>query len=361
MLFRFTQSVYEPTGIRRCSIPHCASQPGPKNMKQSFVLASVAWLVAAPAIAPPCGAQEALSSMTRTVPAVDSPAQPFADPARVHAQTDTDTTIGATLTGAAELIRDLPSIQRVFSERATVPESTLRQPSASSGRAPAEVDFLRGGTWKQLYADVLEDQTTVLGYSLQVARGRHWRPVLAVAAATAGLVVLDPHDTPAFRRATAFHGFNTVASGRNTGVAMALVPAAFYVVSAKRGDSYGKHTMFLAAQAIADAQIMTFAMKMIDRRIRPSDVRDDRYGDTWFKAGVFEGKSFPSGHTMTAFALADVFTERYKERRWVPWVAYGLAGVVGFSRLTLQSHFPSDVFAGGVLGVVIPRDLVLRR
>jgi membrane-associated phospholipid phosphatase len=140
---------------------------------------------------------------------------------------------------------------------------------------------------------------------------------------------------------------------------MALVPAAFYVVSAKRSDSYGKQTMFLAAQAVADAQIMTFAMKMIDRRIRPSDVRDGSYADTWFKAGVFEGKSFPSGHTMTAFALADVFAERYKGQRWVPWVAYGLAGVVGFSRLTLQSHFPSDVFAGGVLGVVIPRGLVL--
>jgi membrane-associated phospholipid phosphatase len=340
-------------------------------MKHSLVLANVAWLLVAPAIASPCRAQGTLSSMTRTVTAVDStPVQPSADSARASAQTNIDATIGATLTfatltatptGAGELIRYRPSVQSLFSERATVPGSTLRQPSATSGRVPADVDFLRGGTWKQLYSDVVEDQTTVLRYSLQVARGHHWQPVLAVAAATAGLIVLDPHDTPAFRRTTAFHGFNTVASGRNTGVAMALVPAAFYMVSAKRSDSYGKQTMFLAAQAIADAQIMTFAVKMIDRRIRPSDVRDDRYADTWFKAGVFEGKSFPSGHTMTAFALADVFTERYNAHRWVPWVAYGLAGVVGFSRLTLQSHFPSDIFAGGVLGVVIPHDLVLHR
>jgi membrane-associated phospholipid phosphatase len=142
---------------------------------------------------------------------------------------------------------------------------------------------------------------------------------------------------------------------------MALLPASFYVVSAKRSDSYGKQTVFLAAEAVADAQIVTFAMKMIDRRLRPSDVRDDSYADTWFKAGVLDGKSFPSGHTITAFALADVFTERYKGHRWVPWVAYGLASAVGFSRLTLQAHFPSDVFAGGVLGVVIPRDLVLHR
>jgi membrane-associated phospholipid phosphatase len=324
-------------------------------MKHSFVLAHVAWLLAAPAVVPPCRAQETLPSMTRTVPSVDStPSQPSGDSARASAQTNIGAGIGATLDGAAigamldgaaGLTWYLPSVQ----------------PAATSGRAPADVDFMRGGTWKQLYCDVLEDQATVLGYSLQVARGHHWRPVLAVAAATAGLIALDPHDTPSFRRTTMFHGFNTVASGRNTGLAMVLVPAAFYVVSAKRSDSYGKQTMFLAAQAVADAQIVTFAMKMIDRRIRPSDVRDDSYADTWFKAGVFEGKSFPSGHTMTAFALADVFTERYKEHRWVPWVAYGLAGVVGFSRLTLQSHFPSDVFAGGVLGVVIPHGLVLHR
>jgi membrane-associated phospholipid phosphatase len=140
---------------------------------------------------------------------------------------------------------------------------------------------------------------------------------------------------------------------------MALVPATFYLISAKRNDSYGKQTIFLAAEAVADAQILTFGMKMIDRRIRPIDVPDHRYSQTWFKAGVFDGKSFPSGHTMTAFALADVFTERYKQHRWVPWVAYGLASGVGFSRLTLQAHFPSDVFAGAVLGVVLTHYLVL--
>jgi hypothetical protein len=307
-------------------------------MRHSFVLANVAWLLAAPAIVPPCRGQEALPSLPS-----------FQSLFAARAGLEPAPTV-CTLSGRAK-----------EHGCSAAGDGASRPPSATSGRVPADVDFMRGGTWKQLYSDILEDQTTVVRYSLQVARGHHWQPVLAVAGATAGLVALDPHDTPPFRRTTMFHGFNTLASGRNTGVAMALVPAAFYVVSAKRGDSYGKQTMFLAAQAVADAQIMTFAMKMIDRRIRPSDVGDGSYADTWFRAGVFDGKSFPSGHTMTAFALADVFAERYKGHRWVPWVAYGLAGVVGFSRLTLQSHFPSDVFAGGVLGVVIPHDLVLRK
>ena len=63
---------------------------------------------------------------------------------------------------------------------------------------------------------------------------------------------------------------------------------------------------------------------------------------------------------MTAFALADVYTERYYRRhRWVPFVAYGLAGVVAFSRLSTSAHFPSDIFVGAALGTVVTHYLVL--
>jgi membrane-associated phospholipid phosphatase len=41
-------------------------------------------------------------------------------------------------------------------------------------------------------------------------------------------------------------------------------------------------------------------------------------------------------------------------------VAYGLASTVGFSRLTLQAHFTSDVFVGAVLGYSISHFIVLR-
>jgi membrane-associated phospholipid phosphatase len=50
-----------------------------------------------------------------------------------------------------------------------------------------------------------------------------------------------------------------------------------------------------------------------------------------------------------------------KEHRWVPYAAYGLAALVGASRLTLSSHFLSDVFMGGALGYSISRFTVLRQ
>lgn len=59
--------------------------------------------------------------------------------------------------------------------------------------------------------------------------------------------------------------------------------------------------------------------------------------------------SFPSGHTSTAFAAAAVLT-----RLGVPpAIAYGLAALVGITRLYVGVHFPSDVLAGAVLGLLI--------
>lgn len=66
--------------------------------------------------------------------------------------------------------------------------------------------------------------------------------------------------------------------------------------------------------------------------------------------------SFPSGHTSASFAAA---TAIYAiDKRW-GIAAYLLATVLGFSRLYLGVHFPTDVLAGAVLGTVAAR-LVLK-
>jgi membrane-associated phospholipid phosphatase len=59
------------------------------------------------------------------------------------------------------------------------------------------------------------------------------------------------------------------------------------------------------------------------------------------------GRTFPSGHTNTAFASA-VLLVGLVGRRW--WPALLVAGVVGWSRLYLGVHFPSDVVTGALLG-----------
>lgn len=62
------------------------------------------------------------------------------------------------------------------------------------------------------------------------------------------------------------------------------------------------------------------------------------------------GNSFPSGHTSTAFSLAASVSIECK--KWYVVVpAYMYATSVGYSRLYLGEHYPTDVLAGAAIGV----------
>lgn len=222
----------------------------------------------------------------------------------------------------------------------------------------------RDVSWRTLPQNFLQDQKEIWLFPGQLAKGRHWLPVLGVTGATAILIAADPHDTPYFRRTGSYEGFNDAFSGRITSAEIALVPVAFLVGGYLRKDPYAEKTALLAGEAYANAAIMEISLKIATRRTRPSDIAPNgNFSDTFFdshKSITGVNTSFPSGHTMSAFAVATVFAHRYRHHRWVPWVAYGAATAIGFSRVTLQSHFPSDVFLGAALGYSISRFVVLR-
>lgn len=60
--------------------------------------------------------------------------------------------------------------------------------------------------------------------------------------------------------------------------------------------------------------------------------------------------SFPSGHSMNGFTAA--VTILFYDKRW-GIAAIILASLVAFSRLYNFVHFPTDVFAGVVIGTVV--------
>ncbi|MBQ6387517.1 MAG: phosphatase PAP2 family protein [Ruminococcus sp.] len=62
------------------------------------------------------------------------------------------------------------------------------------------------------------------------------------------------------------------------------------------------------------------------------------------------GYSFPSVHAAAAFASALVIAVR--EKLWMGIGVYVLASLIAFSRLYNYVHFPTDVFAGMILGTL---------
>lgn len=67
-----------------------------------------------------------------------------------------------------------------------------------------------------------------------------------------------------------------------------------------------------------------------------------------------DGFSMPSNHTSIAFAAAFILTKYYG--KW--YVFYPLAFLVAVSRIYVGVHFPSDVLAGALVGVLIGYVLV---
>lgn len=206
---------------------------------------------------------------------------------------------------------------------------------------------------------ILEDQKDLWLFPTQLARGRHWVPTLAITGVTGALIATDPHDEPWFRNKGAFRETSKIFSATNTGIVEIGVPATIYVTGLLRHDSYTQQTALLAAEAYVDSAIPYVVINVVTRRLRPSAVAPDHdFRDTFFRSHLNDwvtGQSFPSGHSAAAFSIATVMARRYGEHKWVPWVAYGVAGLISFSRVPDMAHFPSDVFLGAALGYTITR------
>ena len=243
----------------------------------------------------------------------------------------------------------------------TTPPSQSPTPFPTS--PPPVVD--RPVSWKLLLPNILSDQERIWTFPAGLVQGQNWIPTVAILGTTAGLMALDPTEAGYFRNTSTFHGFNNIFTGNATVVGTILAPASLSAVGLIRRDSKMQQTALLAGEAVADAEIVTTVLKDATKRVRPAGFppQGNLY-DSWFESrGSFlrGNGSFPSGHTIAAFSVATVVARRYGNHRWIPYVAYGAAALVGFSRLSLSAHFLSDVFMGGALGYSIGRFSVLRQ
>jgi membrane-associated phospholipid phosphatase len=122
------------------------------------------------------------------------------------------------------------------------------------------------------------------------------------------------------------------------------IPAALMVGGIVRHDSGMRQNALYVGSSTAITLGATLLMKTIFKRRRPF-VQNLKIVAV-YNAG---STSFPSGHTSTSFAVATALSRAYP--KWYVIVpSYLWAGSVGYSRMYLGVHYPSDVFGGAVLG-----------
>ena len=148
----------------------------------------------------------------------------------------------------------------------------------------------------------------------------------------------------------------------STGVRLLASPGGMVLGSAVYGGGrvagsrdvaeLGLHT----TEAVLIADGISGVIKMTVGRSRPNLDPDHPYHFHFL--GGFKGdphRSFPSGHTTSAFAAAAAATEEVgvlwpRNKTWVGVLLYGSAGLAGISRVYNNAHWASDVVVGAAIG-----------
>jgi undecaprenyl-diphosphatase len=99
------------------------------------------------------------------------------------------------------------------------------------------------------------------------------------------------------------------------------------------------------------SDLVVEALKLLFMRERPSAVLTDSNTLSWGFFTTATSMSFPSGHASRAFAMAVLIA--FSTRHRVGALMLVFAALVGLSRIYLGLHWPSDVLAGALLGVLL--------
>lgn len=93
--------------------------------------------------------------------------------------------------------------------------------------------------------------------------------------------------------------------------------------------------------------VVTTLLKFLFASPRPDDIREVPIPVPGYFG--FDVYSFPSNHASRAFACALLLSFRF--RKWtVPLFAY--AFLIGLAKIYVGAHYPGDIIAGAVLGII---------
>jgi membrane-associated phospholipid phosphatase len=126
-----------------------------------------------------------------------------------------------------------------------------------------------------------------------------------------------------------------------------IAAGALYLTGLFARQDWMRVTGRLWMEGLAYSGITVMGLRYITGRYRPS-YSDDPWKYTWFQPKG-DTESFPSGHTVVAFATSTVLAERI-DSWWARVILYSVAALTGYTRIRNSQHWFSDVFVGALLG-----------
>jgi membrane-associated phospholipid phosphatase len=199
---------------------------------------------------------------------------------------------------------------------------------------------------RTLFTNFLHDQKAIWTSPGRLKRSQA-AGVILFATVTAALIATDRRTSNALPNTP--DQIRISSDFSRIGSAYTVIPVAGGLLAAGKlwGNDHLAETGFLGLEALADSLAVASAIKLATSRERPGTGS----GDGHFFSG--NGMSFPSGHSIMSWSLAEVIASQYHDRPLVRIGAYSLAAIATLSRLPARKHFPSDAFAGAAGGLLI--------
>jgi membrane-associated phospholipid phosphatase len=131
-------------------------------------------------------------------------------------------------------------------------------------------------------------------------------------------------------------------------IAVAIIAPALRGIPRSLLFGLGTRLQFLFLAVLVPVMIGELIKWSVGRGRPFVDGKADAFNFSHF-AGTPAYASFPSGHSITAFALAFAVSAVWPRAR-IAMAIYAL--VIGTTRLVLLAHHPSDVVAGALVGII---------
>ena len=147
---------------------------------------------------------------------------------------------------------------------------------------------------------------------------------------------------------TATVGYSRFISNTTTEVAIGVPVIMGAVALIEKNDDLLKSALYIGVSAGVSG-VLAFGLKHAINEPRPYVTYKGIIVNQNIDFENEQSLSFPSGHTSLAFATATALSLKYP-KWYVIAPSYFWACSVGYSRMNLGMHYPSDVLAGAILG-----------